>query len=98
MQFTEWINKLKIKLFAPATICYRQMGQSYSVLKYIAWLPAFFIFKNEPIGKDGYYKRLYINNKRFKPYWIVPRNAFVEIRQKPKFFSALQALLRLMPP
>ena len=59
MQFTEWINKLKIKLFAPATICYRQMGQSYSVLKYITWLPAFLVFKNEPIGKDGYYKRLY---------------------------------------
>jgi len=89
MQFTEWINKLKIKLFAPATICYRQMGQSYSVLKYIAWLPAFFIFKNEPIDKNGYYKRLYVNNKRFKPHWIIPRNAFVEIRQKPKFLSAI---------
>lgn len=84
MQFTEWINKLKIKLFAPVTICYRQMGQSRSVLKYYAGLPAFCVFKNEPVNKDGYYERLYINNKRFKPYWIIPRHAFIEVREKPK--------------
>ena len=73
MQFIEWLNKFKIKVFDPATICYRQMGNTYSELKYCAWLPAFVVFKNEPLDKDGYYARLYVNNKRFKqqkPDWL----------------------------
>ena len=89
MRFIEWLNKFKIKVFAPATICYRQMGNAYSELRYCAWLPAFLVFKNEPLDKDGYYARLYVNNKRFKPFWIIPRNAFIEVRQKPKIISAI---------
>lgn len=84
MLFTEWLNKAKIKLLAPATVCYRQLGQYHSELKYWAWLPAAFVLKKQPVGDDGYYKTVYMNGKRIKPTTIIPRNAFIEIRQKPK--------------
>lgn len=89
MSFIEWKNKLKIKIFAPATVCHRQLGQYFSELKYWAWLPAFMVFKNEPVGDDGYYKTLLVNGKRIKPYTIIPRNAFIEIREKPQAITAL---------
>ena len=91
MSFTELLNKLKIKIFAPVTVCYRQLGQYHSELKYWAWLPCFLVFKKEPVGKDGYYKTIYINGKRVKPYYIIPRNAFIEIRRKPKIITAIIA-------
>lgn len=84
MSFTEWFNKTKIKILAPSTVCYRQLGQCYSELRYWAWLPAAVVFKKQPIGDDGYYKTVYMNGKRIKPTTIIPRNAFIEIRQKPK--------------
>lgn len=83
MSFIEKITKLKIKLFAPVTICQRQLGKVQSKLEYWAWLPAFLVFKKEPIGEDGYYKTLLVNNKRIKPWYILPRNAFIEVRNKP---------------
>ena len=89
MSFIEWKNKLKIKIFAPATVCHRQLGQYFSELKYWAWLPAFMVFKNEPVGDDGYYKTLLVNGKRIKPYTIIPRNAFIEIREKPQGITTL---------
>jgi hypothetical protein len=92
MSFIELLNRLKIKLLAPTTICYRQLGQYHSELKYWAWLPCFLVFRKEPVGEDGYYKTIYINGKRVKPYYIIPRNAFVEIRRKPKLITALFAI------
>lgn len=89
MSFTEWTTKLKIRIFAPATVCHRQMGQYFSELKYWAWLPARLVFKDEPVGKDGYYKTVLVNGKRFKPHYIIPRNAFIEIREKPHAITAL---------
>lgn len=78
------IEKLKIKLFAPSTLCYRILGASSCELKYWSWKIAKFVFKNEPVGKDGYYKSIYINNKRVKPWSIIPRHALIEVRNKPK--------------
>lgn len=83
MSFTEKFEKLKIKLFAPVTVCHRHLGKVNSELKYWAWLPAWMVFKNQPIGEDGYYKTLLVNNKRIKPWSILPRNAFIEVRYKP---------------
>lgn len=84
MQFTEWLDRLKIKIFKPATIVYRQFGYTKSEFVFCSWLPAFMVFSGEPIGKDGYYKTVYINNKRVKPWHIIPRSAFIEVRQRPK--------------
>lgn len=89
MSFTEKFKKFKIKLFAPVTICHRQLGKVHSELKFWAWLPAWFVFGNEPIGKDGYYKTLLVNNKRIKPWSILPRNAFIEVRHKPAAITSL---------
>lgn len=89
MSFTEWFDKLKIKLFAPVTLYYRDLGGiSQCELKYWAMLPAFMIFEHEPIGEDGYYQTVYVNNKRIKRFDIIPRNAFIEVRRKPKAITA----------
>lgn len=77
-------EKLKIKLFAPATICTRQLGKYQSQLRYVAWLPVGFVFGKQPKDKDGYYKTIYINNKKVKSWYLIPRNAFIEVRQQPK--------------
>ena len=84
MQFIDYLNKLKIKLLAPSIVCYRQLGSYRSELKYWAFHPAYLVLKDQPIGNDGYYKTVYVNNKRIKPSFIIPRNAFIEIRQKPE--------------
>lgn len=89
MSFTEKFKKFKIKLFAPVIVCHRQLGKVNSELKYWAWLPACFVFGNEPVGKDGYYKTLLVNNKRIKPWSFLPRNAFIEVRHKPADITTL---------
>lgn len=82
--FIELLNKIKVKLLAPCIVCYRRLGNAKSEIKYYAWLPAGIVFHNEPIGDDKFYKNIYINNKRVKPYYLIPRNAFIEICQKPE--------------
>lgn len=84
MNVKEIIQKIKIKALAPAVVCYRQLGQSYSEFRYISGAIAKFVFKDEKIGSDGYYKSIYINNKRVKPWSIIPRNALIEMRNKPE--------------
>lgn len=95
INFTDVLTRLKIKLFAPATIVHRQLGQYNSELRYIAWLPAFVVFGRKTIDKDGYYKNLYVNNKKFKWWYLIPRNACVEVREKPKGFFAMVGFLIL---
>lgn len=83
----DMFEKFIIKLLAPSTVCYRQLGRQHSEFRYWSWSLAKFVFKGEPVGKDGYYKRIYINNKRIKPWFIIPRHALIEMREKPKFVS-----------
>lgn len=78
------LEKSIIQILAPSTICYRELGQSFSELKYCSWHIAKFAFPLEEVGKDGYFKAIYLNNKRLKAWSIIPRHAFIEIRQKPK--------------
>lgn len=85
MRFIELWNKLKIKLFAPATVIYRNFNVFEKMFLYCAWLPACLVFRDEPIDKEtGYYKTLYINDKRVKKWTIIPRHALIEVRNKPK--------------
>lgn len=85
MSYIELLEKLKIKLFAPATLCYRGLGGIIqSEFKFWSGLPIGLIFTDEPIGKDGYYKTVYVNNKRVKKFDIIPRHAYIEVRKKPK--------------
>lgn len=83
--FKKKLNRLKIRLFAPVTVCYRQLGRGYSELKYWSWLPACLFFANEPIDKKGYYKTVLCNNKKIHKWSLLPRNAFIEVRRKPEF-------------
>jgi len=78
------LEKLIMRILAPSTICYRELGQSFSELKYCSWHVAKFVFPFEEVGKDGYFKAIYLNNKRLKAWSIIPRHAFMEIRQKPQ--------------
>lgn len=83
--FKKKLNRLKIRLFTPVTVCYRQLGRGYSELKYWSWLPACLFFANEPIDKKGYYKTVLCNNKKIHKWSLLPRNAFIEVRRKPEF-------------
>ena len=84
MKFTDLLEKIKFKIFAPCTLCYRGLGVERHEFKFWAGLPVYFIFGKEPFDKEGYCKTVYINNKRVKWWQIIPRNAFIEVRQKPK--------------
>lgn len=83
-KFKNFIDKIKIRLLAPATICTRQLGSYQSELRYVAWLPVGLVFGKQPKDKNGYYKTIYINNKKVKSWYLIPRNAFIEVRQQPK--------------
>lgn len=84
MSFIECYEKFLIKLLAPAVICRRGLGISHEEIKFCAGFPACWVFKDEPLNKRGYYKTVYMNNRRVKPWHIIPRSAFIEIRMKPK--------------
>ena len=84
MSFTDFWDKLKIKILAPAVVCRRGLGFCEEKLSYCAGLPALWVFKDEPINAEGYYKAVYMNNKRVRPWSIIPRNALIEIRLKPQ--------------
>lgn len=78
------LEKLKIKILAPSTLCYLIMGSSSCELKFWSFAIAKFMLPGELVGEDGYYKSVYINNKRVKPWSIIPRHALIEVRNKPK--------------
>lgn len=78
------LERLKIQLLAPSILCFRVLGASSCELKFWSWRFAKSVFDGEPVGDDGYYKTVYINNKRVKPWDVIPRNALIEVRRKPK--------------
>ena len=89
MSFTDWKDKVLFKIFAPSTLCYRGLGIEQYEFKFWAGLPVGLIFKNEPFDKDGYCETVYINNKRVKWWYIIPRHALIEVRRKPKLVTSI---------
>ena len=85
----EKLQKLLIKLLAPSTVCYSILGLQKSTLKYWSFLPICLVISDAPIGKDGFYKSIYMNGKRVKPWTIIPRNSTIEVRKKPKGIVSL---------
>lgn len=84
MSFTDLKDKILFKIFAPSTLCHRGLGIEQHEFKFWSGLPVCVVFSDEPYDKDGYCKTIYINNKRVKWWYIIPRHAFIEVRHKPK--------------